>query len=133
MEAEIRSAWITAGVKLCLGLVLLCAVIGIRIVTASPQRAVEAVEAASPDAEPIRDQNEDPELRSHPQLEMAAEKSSVLARVVDEVREQLPGGPPASRDGDKLVSCRLDGRTQFMRADDCAMRRGTSRIIESDR
>jgi len=132
MESELRSAWILAGVKLGLGLFFVAAVIGIRVVTVSPEPEDAANGASTSLAEPAPQATAPDRLRADPPVETTT-ADSVLGRVVDGVREQIPGERAGSRDGDKLVSCRLAGKTQFMRADDCAMRGGASKVFESDR
>jgi len=133
MDSEMKTAWMKAGLKIVLGFVFVGAVIGIRIVSLTPNRAetggeslerVEPVavaetsrvapEAAAPEATPGRD-------------------ASRMDRLSSRVREPLPDAAASSRDGDRMVSCRLLGRTQFMNADDCAMRGGRSTRLETKR
>jgi hypothetical protein len=130
MGPELKSACLKAGAKLGIGLSLLVAVIGIRLVTTTP----EGVESDIKELERL-----DSRLAS----EAMAPKSNLLEAepvVDDSIGSRLSGGmrnPTAdsdsrSGDGDKLVSCRMGGRTHFMRANDCAMRGGESTIVSRD-
>jgi hypothetical protein len=127
MEPEMKLACMKAGAKLGVGLSLLAAVIGIRLVTTTSdgvesgieelerldaQIASEAVarDSETPDAEPAAD-------------------DSIVSRLSARMREGRPDSASRSQDGEKMVSCRLSGSTHFMRADDCAMRGGESTVV----
>lgn len=126
-----KSACSRAAAKLSIGLSLLVAVIGIRVLTATPP----GIESDFKELERL-----DVQLASESTVATskshAADPSwddSIGSRLSAGIRERIPGFESArSRDGDKLVSCRLDGANHFMRADDCAMRGGRSTIVSRD-
>ena len=124
MEAYLTKACWRAGAKLVAGFAVIGAVVGIRVVTATPA-GIEAeiaelerfdsalAESAAPEADPA-----DPSV--------GAEPRSTAAGAIDAASGSI-GGPSRGGDGadlDRMVRCLLTGRTQFMRAADCATRRG---------
>ena len=130
MRPELKSACLNAASKLGIGLSLLVALIGIRLVTTTPegiesdikelesldsQLASEAMAARSkaPEAEPVLD-------------------DSVGSMLRGGMLDPTPNSGSRSRDGEKLVTCRVGGRTHFMRANDCATRGGESTIVPHD-
>ena len=58
------------------------------------------------------------------------EDGSLLSRVGNGVSERLPSAAPADPSADRLVSCRLGGSVQFMRAADCLTRGGESKDFD---
>jgi hypothetical protein len=131
MDEELKHALVKAGTKLGIGLALLAAVIGIRIVTATPR----GVEAEIEELERI-DRELAMESAAAP---AAAEESapsgaepSMVSRLTGGLSEALEKSDAGPRDGDKLVSCRLGAGAQYMRADDCAMRGGRSTVFEDE-
>jgi hypothetical protein len=137
MEPEVKRAFFKAGAKLGIGLSLLAAVIGIRILTATApgiesgieeldrlgaQMAREATQASSDRIEAGTRSGEgdrDPD--------------SLGSRMNAALRGHFPGSVAETHEGEKLVSCDLNGRMHFMRADDCASRGGRSTVFSDDR
>jgi hypothetical protein len=131
MEPEMKSALWKAGAKLGIGLTLVAAVVGFRMITVTP----EGVPAAIEKLEEL-DSQIAAEAAENDAADAALAKGgddSFVARFGTGVREHLSGSDSDSRDGERLVSCRLSGRTQFMRADDCAVRGGESTLLSDDR
>lgn len=131
MEEEIQRALIKAGAKLGIGLSLLAAVIGIRVITTAPAgvegeieelAAIEAELAAeTARAESARGSRAD---REEPEAEPA---DSLVGRLSKTARTAAGGsGESDPDDAERLVSCQLPGGSQFMRAADCATRGGQS-------
>jgi len=128
-----KTAWMKAGLKIALGFAFVGAVVGIRIVSLAPSRTeadTPSLERLQPAAlaETSRVAREVAAPSTVPGQEVAR-----MDRLSSGPREQLPDVVPSSRDGDRMVSCRLVGRTQFMTADDCAMRGGRSTLLETKR
>lgn len=127
-----KSACLKAGAKLGIGLSLLAAVIGIRLVTTTP----DGVESDIRELERLDAQMASEATAANPETP-AAESTDVDDSIVSRFSEGIHGlksnSDSRSRAGDELVSCRLAGRTHFMRANDCAMRRGESTILSEDR
>ena len=130
MEPEMKSAWLRTGMKLGIGLALIAAVIGIRMITATP----DGIESGIAELERL-----DSQLAAEA-APSAAEKAATAsdsddegASIVSRLSGGMLGSDSGSRDGDKLVSCRVNGATQFMRADDCAMRGGESTLFDRPR
>ena len=126
MEPEIKRACSKAAAKLGIGLSLLAAVIGVRLVTVTP----EGIESGIEELERL-----DSELASEARADDSAtagrdsnQDKSIVSRLSAGVREHLPGSS-GTRDGDRMVSCQLRGAQQFMRADDCAIRGGHSTVV----
>lgn len=113
-----KSACLKAGAKLGIGLTLVAAVIGIRMISVTPDgvpAAIEKLEAL--DSELAAESAEKERAASAGDSE-----NSIVSRLGAGIG--FSDSEPDSRDGDRLVSCKLSGRNQFMRADDCAMRGG---------
>jgi hypothetical protein len=128
MEAEMKSACLKASAKLAIGLSLLVAIIGIRLVTTTPEGIESEIqELERLDALIASEANPDA-----PVAESGAMEDSSGPVFSGALRETKPNNDVRSGDGDKLVSCRLAGRTHFMRANDCAMRGGESTILSDD-
>jgi len=125
-----KSVCLKALAKLGIGLSLLAAVIGIRLATMNP----EGVESGIHELERLEAQiaSESGSANSRSSGAEAVPDDSIVSRISAGVRKHMPGSDSGSRDGDKLVSCHLDGRTQFMRADDCAMRGGDSTVVSRE-
>ena len=126
-----RHACSKAAAKLGIGLSLLAAVIGMRLMTAMPEGVESGVEELERLDERIA--AESPAANSGAQEVEPAQDDSIVARLSAGVREHIPSSDSGLRDGDKLVSCRLGGNTQYTRADDCAMRGGDSTVISRER
>lgn len=119
MEAYLSKACWRAGTKLVAGLAVLGALIGIRIVTATPAGVegeiaelerfeAEQASAAASDAAP-------------------GHAGSLSAAVPDGFETDAAEAGEATReqdDLDRMVRCVLGGSLQFMRAADCATRGG---------
>jgi hypothetical protein len=131
MESEMRSACLKAAAKLGIGLSLLAAVIGIRLVTVTPDGVESEIEKLK--LLDARIASESSPANSHAQEDEPGSDDSILSRLSAGAREHMPSSDSGRRDGDKLVSCQLDGTTQFTRADDCAMRGGDSTVITHER
>jgi hypothetical protein len=132
MEPEMKSACLKVGAKLGIGLSLLVALIGIRLLTTTP----EGVESEILELERLDAQIATEAIAAIPEApaaESAAVDESIASRLSVGFHDLTSNSDSRSGDGDKLVSCRLDGRTHFMRADDCAMRGGRSTILSEDR
>ena len=124
MEADLRQNIAHAGMKLGGGLFLIAAVLGIRIVTATPSGVegdiaeLEAAEAGwSADVAEVAEGAERVEVGS---------KSEALEAAVVRSRALSTRSSARSQDAERLVSCNIGGATQFMRAADCATRGGHS-------
>lgn len=131
MKPEMKSACLKAGAKLAIGFSLLAAVIGIRMVTATPvgiESGIEELERLD-----VQIASESSSTNSRTPDAAPAADDSIAARLSADIREHMPSFDSRSDDGDKLVSCRLGGSTRFMRADDCAMRGGASTVVSHDR
>ena len=131
MEPEMKTSLWKAAAKLGIGLTLVAAVVGIRMITVTPEGVPAAIEKLE-------------QLDSQIAAEAAA--SERAARASDEdaddsfasrfgagMREQFSDSDSDSRNGERMVSCRVSGRKQFMRADDCAIRGGASTFLSNDR
>lgn len=128
MEPEIQRALQRAGLKLGGGLLLVAAVVGIRVVTSTPE-GVDAGVAQLEQLESELSAERVPAAAPPDDGGVVAEgpaPSSSLARP-----GPAPSGAGAAEghDADRLVSCRVDGRTRFMRAADCLSRGGRSRDL----
>jgi hypothetical protein len=127
MESDMKAAWVKAGLKLGLGFLIVGAVIGIRVVTATPdgveadiEEMERATQAAAVQATPAA-----PKARASEVL--AGEGGSLVDRLSASIGA---GSAPQAQPGSKMVSCTLGGGTQFMTADDCAMRGGRAKVFE---
>jgi hypothetical protein len=130
MRPELKSACLKAAAKLGIGLSLLVALIGIRLVTTTP----EGVESDIKELERLDSQfaSEAMAAKSNsPQAESAVD-DSVGSILGGGMRDPTPNSGSRSGDGDTLVTCRVGGRTHFMRANDCATRGGQSTIVTRD-
>ena len=128
MEPEMRSAYWKASAKLGIGLTLLAAIIGIRMVVATPEGVPAAIEKLDQLNAALAAESAERERSS-----AAGATDSIVSRLSAGMLEHLPGSSSPTRGGDQLVSCRLNDRTQFMRADDCAMRGGESTVLSRNR
>jgi hypothetical protein len=131
MEPELKKACWNAAVKLGIGLTLVVAVIGIRLVSVTS----DGVPAAIEKLDALNDQLAEESAAGSPAASRTASESegSIVARLSAGVREHFTSSNGKSRDGERLVSCRLSGRTQFMRADDCAVHGGASTDVGKSR
>ena len=131
MEPELKKACVKAAAKLGIGLTLVVAIIGIRMVSVTPDgvpAAIEKLEALDKQIEA-----ESASVGEAIAESGSASGNSIVSRLRAGVRDHLPGSKMKSEDGERLVSCRLAGRTQFMRADDCAVRGGESTDVAKKR
>lgn len=130
MDDEIRQAIRKAGLKLGIGLSVLVAVIGIRVVTATPKGVESGIaELERLDQSMATDRVAESENVEPAVAVASAEDPSIVSRLSTGIREGLPNSESGSHEGDKLVSCRMASGTQYMRADDCAMRGGRSTVF----
>lgn len=131
METAIKSAVVNAGLKAAIGLSLVAGLIAIRLVSATP----EGVKAGIEELERLDAQlsAESTGANSNGSSVATGGDESMVSKMTAGVRERMGASDSRTRDGEKLVSCVVSGRTHFMRADDCAMRRGQSSVIEPDR
>lgn len=119
MEAYLSKACWRAGTKLVAGLAVLSAVIGIRIVTATPV----GVEGEIAELERFEaEQASAVETGSLPDDNRAL--STSVSRDIGADAANAGGAGPDASDLDRMVRCFLGGREQFMRAGDCATRAG---------
>jgi hypothetical protein len=126
MEPEMKLACMKAGAKLGVGLSLLAAVIGIRLVTTTPDGVESGIEELARLDGQIASEAAIKDSET-PDAEPAAADS-----IVSRLSEGRPNSASRSQDGEKMVSCRLSGTTHFMRADDCAMRGGSSTVVSGE-
>ncbi len=131
MEPEMKTALWKAGAKLGIGLTVIAAVIGIRMIIVKP----EGVPAAIEKLEALDSQIAAEAAESKRAAAASAEQAddSFVSRLGAGMREHFPDSEAESRDGQRLVSCKLAGRTQFMRADNCAARGGKSTLLSGER
>lgn len=120
MEAYLSRALVRAGAKLAVGLAVVGAVIGVRIVSVTPAgiegdlAELERLDAALA-AGDVTVAQSDPSSDAESQGSGSAEGDT------------LPTSAPSgidSNDLDRMVRCDLGGGAQFMRAADCATRGG---------
>ena len=137
MEPEIKTALVKAAAKLGIGLSLVVAVIGIRMISVSP-------EGVSASIEKLDDLEEEMAAEASHAISLEFADSpreivpddSIASRLNSGFRERFSGLDSDARDSqarERLVSCRLGSSTQFMRADDCAMRGGQSTDVSRKR
>jgi len=121
MDSKIQRAWRRAGLKLAIGSIGIATALGIRIVVATPADPADVPVAEAPVAEaPVAD-------ASVPEAPSRAGPGGATGGQT--VQESLTGSAPRSREGDRIVACRLQGVAQYMRADDCELRGGS--ILET--
>ena len=126
MEPGLVNACRKAGLKSGGGLLFIAAIIGIRIVTATPD-GVEAEIAKLEQVElEIAAEGASAAPYTEPEAALPAEGDSLVSRLGASVRGHLSGSEEASPNADRLVSCSLAGRIHFMRGADCATRGGRS-------
>lgn len=130
MAADLRQAWIWAATRTGIGFVLLAALIGIRIIQATPGEDVGASLAgeSSMGAEG-KASGLDPDLARASENESGTESEaagSVLSRLAD----RIPGARAERDEGSRFVSCRLPDGVRFMTAADCAFRNGRATAFE---
>ena len=125
-----KTACLKAGAKLGIGLSLLAAVIGIRLVTTTP----EGIESGIEELERLDAQIAAEAAAANAEIPEAEPTSedSIASRLTAGIVEGSPGSDSRSQDADKMVSCRLAGSTHFMRADNCAMRGGESTVFSDE-
>jgi hypothetical protein len=134
MNEEVRRACIKAGAKLGIGLSLVVALIGIRLVTATPaglEAGLDELERL--DAEIAAESTPAEKNETNDTQPKVSDDDSIVSRLGAGMREQLGPAEAENQGGDQLVSCRLGGATQFMRAHDCAMRGGKATVLSRER
>ena len=129
MGADLERACKRAATKLFGGWLILAALVGVRLVTSDPS----GIESEVAELDAVREGLEAETRASEPAPVDADEEgdASLVARVGERVRGVLPGdhGDPDAADRERLVSCRVGGGVQFMRAADCATRGGRARDL----
>ena len=119
MEAYLSKACWRAGTKLVAGVAVLGAVIGVRIVTATPAGVEGEI------AELERFEAEQASAAATGSLPDDANALSASAsREIESDAANAGGAAPDAGDLDRMVRCFLGGGQQFMRAGDCATRGG---------
>lgn len=131
MEPELKTAYWKAGAKLGIGLTLVAAVVGIRMISVTPEGVPAAIEKLEQLDSEIAAEAAENERAATALVEDGDE--SLVSRLGAGMREHLQDSDSGSPDGERMVSCRSNGRTQFMRADDCAVRGGESTFLSDDR
>jgi hypothetical protein len=131
MEPEMKTSLRKAAIKLGIGLTLVAAVVGIRMITVTPEGVPAAIEKLEQLDSEIAAEAAESERVGTASADGADE--SFVSRFGAGMRDHFPGSDSDSRAGERMVSCRLSGRTQFMRADDCAVRGGESTFLSNDR
>ena len=133
MDPELEKAVRRAGRKLSGGLILLIAILGVRIVIATPA----GVEGEIAELEEVAAQLEAEEVDSSRGVDLAAEPEkpeeesrSLLSRLGAQGEGANAGSKRDQRDAERLVSCGLSGGNHFMRAADCAARGGRSTDLD---
>lgn len=121
MEAYLSKAMRRAGLKLGVGLSVIGALVGIRIVTATP----DGLEADLAELERFEAGLEDPETVEGPGADARTAEESASGAEAGWFGQGESSDPAAGdSDPDRMVRCRLDAQLQFMRASDCATRGG---------
>jgi len=132
MDSTIQRAIAMALAKLGLGLLLVAAVVGIRVVTVAPagvEGDIEALERTH--AEAIRAQTGSAaEPVPDPQAE--PEEGDSLFSFFEGDAAEADALPERDADADRLVRCEIAGGLQFMRGADCAARGGRWTLVEDE-
>lgn len=146
MDSEIHDAWRRAGLKLAIGSLLIAAAVGARIVLVTPTDPADPSPGASPaergslgDTRELVERvdtsagetREDTRGSSETPREQEGLLTGRLGALGDSFKERLEGSAATAEDGDRIVSCRLQGVLQYMRADDCELRGGS--VFEGER
>ena len=127
MEPELKRAMTRSGLKLFGGLTMIAVLVGIRVVTAEPAGVAEGVAAlerleAELAAEPFR---AEADAGTRPAARSTQADGEGGRRTLDLLAPR-PSSDRPTPDADRLVSCKLGGAVQFMRAADCLSRGGDS-------
>ena len=126
-----KKAMTKSGWKLGGGLLIVCALIGVRIVTADPDGIGDDIEALEDlEAELVEDAKERGTKRPEA---AAADDDGLVARMSATVRDSLSTDTDRGPDPNRLVRCDLGGGTQFMRAADCQTRGGDLTDVDRSR
>lgn len=133
MESEMRTAWLKAAGKLALGLCVVGAVLGIRIVTVAVDAGKSASDGIAASAEQTQANAGGVREVAPPAADALEPDDSSMGGLASGLLDRLPGTAEMPHAGDRMVSCTLGGAIRFMRADDCAMRGGESTVFESTR
>lgn len=135
MEAEMKSAWIKAGIKFGIGLALIVSVVGIRVISVAPDGVAAGIEELerleselARETTPAEGTSGDPPDGASAGDGDAASVASRASRAGAAVFERMPGSDskPDASDADRMVSCQIARSTRFMSAADCATRGGRS-------
>ena len=129
MQPEMQRALVKAGLKLGVGLGLVGAAVGLRVATVPSS----GIESAVAELESLRVELEaeraGADAGTTPGNDARGQEAPPVARLGAHL---LPGRSPSPEEAladERLVSCRLGGRTHFTRADDCAMRGGRGTLL----
>jgi len=124
MQAYLSKALWRAGTKLTLGMAVVGALVGIRIVTATPTGVEgEIAELERFEAELAAAAAGEVETTSDRALD-AAPAPSALARDSEPGPSEAATARSDGQDLDRMVRCLAGGSAQYMRAVDCATRGG---------
>lgn len=126
MEATLESAFKRAGLKFGGGLMFIVAIIGIRVVTATPAGVESEIAELEALESEIAAESASVGRRVEAKETPPVEDGSLASWLGATVRERLSGTTEAGPDVDRLVSCSLANGIHFMRAADCATRGGRS-------
>ncbi|MBW2423784.1 MAG: hypothetical protein JRG86_06030 [Deltaproteobacteria bacterium] len=132
MQPEIQRALVKAGLKLGAGLGLVAAVVGLRVATAPSDGVESAVAQLESLRVEIEAERSAADAGTTPDKDEPGQEDSLVARLG---ADWLPGraaSPKEAAVDEQLVSCRLGGRTHFMRAGDCAMRGGRATVLREE-
>jgi hypothetical protein len=131
MQSDIETAIKRAGLKLGGGLLLLCALIGIRIVTATPagiESEIAELEESGAALAEVDAHAADPS--SDVATGDAGTRGSLVPDRGPRGRSSSSASGAAARDAERLVSCEIRGSVHFMRAADCATRGGRAADLD---
>jgi hypothetical protein len=126
-----RALWM-AGLKTGAGFLVIGAVLGIRVVSVTPAPAGLDSAAIDEASASEADGSMDSDARREILDAESVPDPSLVERATSALGANSPAPASARRDGDRMVSCRIQGGTQFMTADDCAMRGGNATLFETD-
>ncbi|HPG24462.1 MAG: hypothetical protein H6748_18985 [Spirochaetaceae bacterium] len=137
MDEDLKRACLRAGIKLGVGLSVVAALVGLRIVTVTPSglasdlaelEAVDRERAAEREDE--RASGDDSPTAGRRGESGASDAQAPLGRLESGLRGVLgESGTEVEPDAERLVACRLGERVEFMRAADCALRGGRGRTV----
>ncbi|MEZ4290086.1 MAG: hypothetical protein R3E53_05905 [Myxococcota bacterium] len=136
MDEDLKRACLRAGIKLGVGLSVVAALVGLRIVTVTPSGlASDLAELEAVDRERAAErEDERASGDDSPPPAGAASPARRTRRRLGRLESGLRGvlgesGTEVEPDAERLVACRLGERVEFMRAADCALRGGRGRTV----